>query len=43
MDIKGANEEEKRYGRKRKTLLFLLRYTLYLIRVKKNKILSFIT
>lgn len=32
-----ANEEEERYGKKRKTLLFLLRYTLYLIRVKKIK------
>ena len=36
MDIKIANEEEKRYGKK-KTLLLLLRYTLNLIRVKKIK------
>ena len=50
MDIKEANELGEGHGKtknktkqNKKNLLFILRYNLYSIRVKKNKVLSFIT
>ena len=44
MDIKEANELGEGYGKtKKKSSSFFLRYNLYFIRVKKNKVLSFIT
>ena len=48
MDIKEANEfgvvyENKKKKKKKKSSSFFLRYNLYFIRVKKNKVLSFIT